>query len=53
MIDDKVPHVEPGDLVMYTTMPELAAVGKATVAGTVISRVNPHYTSKAGWQAVR
>ncbi|HEY6643244.1 hypothetical protein [Povalibacter sp.] len=50
MIEDKVPHLEPGDLVMYTTMPELAAVGKTTVAGTVISRVNPHYTAKGGWQ---
>jgi hypothetical protein len=52
MLDDKVSHVKPGDLVLYTTMPELAAAGKATVAGTVISRVSPHYTSKAGWQRV-
>ncbi|HMN46563.1 MAG TPA: hypothetical protein PKE27_18445 [Povalibacter sp.] len=50
MIDDKVPRLERGDLVMYTTMPELAAVGKTTVAGTVVARVNPHYTSKGGWQ---
>jgi hypothetical protein len=51
MIDDTVPRLERGYLVMYTTMPELAAVGKTTVAGTVISRVNPHYTGKGGWQA--
>ncbi len=50
MIADKVPQLERGDLVMYTTMPELAAAGKTTVAGTVVSRVNPHYTSKGGWQ---
>jgi len=50
MLDDKVPQVELGDLVLYTTMPELAAAGKATVAGTVVARVNPHYTSKGGWQ---
>lgn len=50
MLGDKVSHVEPGDLVMYTTMPELAAAGKATVAGTIVSRVNPHYTSRSGWQ---
>jgi len=50
MLDDKVPKVEPGELVMYTTMPELAAVGKDTVAGTIISRVTPHHTPKGGWQ---
>ena len=50
MLADNVQHLEPGELVMYTTMPELVAVGKPTVAGTVISRVNPHYTSKSGWQ---
>jgi hypothetical protein len=50
MLDDKVSEVQVGDLVLYTTMPELAAAGKATVAGTVVARVNPHYTSKGGWQ---
>lgn len=50
MLDPKVPNVEVGELVMYTTMPELAAAGKETVAGTVVSRVTPHYTSKGGWQ---
>jgi hypothetical protein len=50
MIDDKVPHLVPGDLVLYTTMPELAAAGKETVAGTIVARVNPHYTAKSGWQ---
>lgn len=50
MIDDKVPALVPGDLVLYTTMPELAAVGKTTVAGTIVSRVSPHYTAKSGWQ---
>jgi hypothetical protein len=50
MLDNKLSHVEPGDLVLYTTMPELAAVGKDTVAGTVVSKVNPHYSGKAGWQ---
>jgi hypothetical protein len=48
---DLVPHVEPGDLVLYATMPELAAAGKQTVAGTIVARVNPHYTPKGGWQA--
>jgi hypothetical protein len=52
MLDDKVSHVKPGDLVLYTTMPELAAAGKATVAGTVNAKVTPHYTSKAGWHRV-
>jgi hypothetical protein len=50
MLDGKVAHVEPGDLVLYTTMPELAAAGKQTVAGTVVSKVNPHYSGKTGWQ---
>jgi hypothetical protein len=50
MLADKVPHLERGDLVLYTTMPELAAAGKTTVAGTVISKVEPHYSSKTGWQ---
>jgi len=49
MLDHKVSSVSPGDLVLYTTMPELAAAGKATVAGTVVSKVHAHYTSKAGW----
>jgi len=51
MLDDKVPQVEVGELVMYTAMPELAAAGKATVAGTIVARVTPHYTSKSGWHA--
>jgi hypothetical protein len=50
MLADKVPHLERGDLVLYTTMPELAAAGKTTVAGTIISRVEPHYSGKTGWQ---
>ncbi len=50
MISDKVPSVVVGDLVMYTTMPELAAAGKTTVVGTIVSRVNPHYSAKTGWQ---
>ncbi len=50
MLDDKVPNIQVGDLVLYTTMPELAAVGKSTVAGTVVARVFPHYTAKGGWQ---
>jgi hypothetical protein len=50
MLDSKMSHVAPGDLVMYTTMPELAAAGKDTVAGTVVAKVNPHYSGKAGWQ---
>jgi hypothetical protein len=51
MLGDKVPSLEPGDLVLYTTMPELAAAGKATVTGTVTAKVLPHYTNKSGWQA--
>lgn len=50
MIADKVPELVPGDLVLYTTMPELAAAGKTTVVGTITSRVNPHHSSKTGWQ---
>jgi hypothetical protein len=50
MLADKVPQLQPGDLVLYTTMPELAAAGKPTVAGTVTAKVTPHYTGK-GWQA--
>lgn len=52
MLDAKVSNVASGDLVMYATMPELAAAGKATVAGTVLSKVTPHYTRKAGWHRV-
>ena len=51
MLANNVPQLEPGDLVMYTTMPELAAAGKPTVAGTIVSRVLPHYTPKGGWQS--
>ena len=50
MIADKVPNLVAGDLVLYTSMPELAAIGKTTVAGTVVSRVNPHHSSRSGWQ---
>jgi len=50
MLADKVPNLQPGDLVLYTTMPELAAAKKATVAGTVTAKVLPHYTSKGAWQ---
>lgn len=50
MLENKVPSLQPGDLVLYTTMPELAAVGKYTVAGTVIAKVTPHYTSRGTWQ---
>lgn len=49
MLADKVPQVKAGDLVLYTTMPELADAGKPTVAGTVVAKVNPHYT-RNGWQ---
>lgn len=49
-IADKVPNLVVGDLVMYTTMPELAAAGKNTVVGTITTRVNPHYSPKTGWQ---
>ena len=50
MIADKVPNLVPGDLVMYVAMPELAAAGKPTVAGTVVSRVNPQHSARSGWQ---
>lgn len=50
MLADKVPPLQPGDLVLYTTMPELAAAKKATVAGTVTAKVTPHYTSRGTWQ---
>ncbi len=51
MLADNVPQLAAGDLVLYTTMPELAAAGKATVAGTIVAKVvAPHYNSKSGWQ---
>jgi hypothetical protein len=50
MLEDKVPTLTAGDLVMYTTMPELAAAGKSTIAGTIVAKVGPHYTAKSGWQ---
>jgi hypothetical protein len=50
MLADKVPPLQVGDLVLYTTMPELAAANKATVAGTITAKVTPHYTSKGTWQ---
>ena len=50
MIADKVPNLVVGDLVMYTTMPELAALGKTTTVGTIVSRVNPHHSARSGWQ---
>ena len=50
MLADKVPTLQPGDLVLYTTMPELAAANKATVAGTITAKVSPHYTSRGTWQ---
>jgi len=49
MLADKVPSLKPGDLVLYSTMPELAAAGKATVSGTVTAKVLPQYTNKSGW----
>ena len=50
MIADKVPQLQTGDLVLYTTMPELAAANKPMVAGTVTAKVAPHYTSRGTWQ---
>lgn len=50
MLADSVSNLKIGDLVLFTTMPELAAAGKPTVAGTIVSRAYPHYTSKSGWQ---
>jgi hypothetical protein len=50
MLEDKVPQLAVGDLVLYTTMPELAAVGKETVAGTIVAKAYPYYSSKTGWQ---
>jgi len=50
MLDQKVNQLAPGDLALYTTMPELAAAGKTTVAGTIISKAYPHYSPKTGWQ---
>ncbi len=51
MLADKVPTLQPGDLVLYTTMPELAAAHKPTVAGTITAKVTPHYSSKGTWHA--
>ena len=50
MVADKVPQLQSGDLVLYTTMPELAAADKSMVAGTVIAKVAAHYTSRGTWQ---
>lgn len=51
MVADKVPQLQAGDLVLYTTMPELAAADKPMVAGTVVAKVAAHYTSRGTWQA--
>ena len=51
MLAEKVPQLHVGDLVLYTTMPELIAANKSTVAGTIIAKVMPHYSTKGGWQA--
>jgi hypothetical protein len=51
MLAEKVPQLHVGDLVLYTTMPELVAANKPTVAGTIIAKVMPHYSTKGGWQA--
>jgi hypothetical protein len=50
MLAEKVPQLHVGDLVLYTTMPELAAANKATVAGTIIAKVTPQHSTKGGWQ---
>jgi hypothetical protein len=51
MLAEKVPQLHVGDLVLYTTMPELVAANKPTAAGTIIAKVMPHYSPKGGWQA--
>ena len=51
MLAEKVPTLHVGDLVLYTTMPELVAANKPTVAGTIIAKVIPQYNTKSGWQA--
>jgi hypothetical protein len=51
MLAEKVPQLHVGDLVLYTTMPELVAANKPTVAGTIIAKVTPRYNTKGGWQA--
>ena len=50
MLAEKVPRLHVGDIVLYTTMPELVAANKPTVAGTVIAKVMPLYNTKGGWQ---
>jgi hypothetical protein len=50
MLAEKVPQLRIGDLVLYTTMPELVAANKPIVAGTIIAKVLPHYSTKGGWQ---
>lgn len=51
MLADNVPRLAAGDLVLYTTMPELAAAGKSTVAGTIVAKVTvPFYNARSGWQ---
>jgi hypothetical protein len=50
MLAEKVPQLHVGDLVLYTTMPELVAANKPTVAGTVIAKVVPQHSTKGGWQ---
>lgn len=51
MLADNVPQLAAGDLVLYTTMPELAAAGKSTVAGTIVAKVTvPFYNARSGWQ---
>jgi hypothetical protein len=50
MLAEKVPQLHVDDLILYTTMPELVAANKPTVAGTIIAKVMPRYSTKGGWQ---
>jgi hypothetical protein len=50
MLAEKVPQLQVGDLVLYTSMPELVAANRSTVAGTIIAKVMPHHSTKGGWQ---
>jgi hypothetical protein len=49
MLADKVPQLKVGDLALFTTLPELAAAGKTTLAGTIVAKVTPQLTGKGTW----
>lgn len=47
-----VPSLAVGDLVFYVALPELAAMGKGTMAGLIVAKIKPAIEVKTGrWLA--